>query len=82
LGYFYEEPVEDHAAFDGALGMQDEDDFGEVWVVESGFYDFVAVADVHGCVVEVALDEALQDVEDYAAGWVVHAEDWTAECEG
>lgn len=36
-----------------------------MWLVEGGFYDPVAVAYVLGCVGEVALDEALEDVEDY-----------------
>ena len=35
-------------------------------LVECGFYDPVAVAYVLSCVGEVALDEALEHVEDYA----------------
>jgi hypothetical protein len=46
--------------------VQDEDYFGERGVVEVGLYDTVAVADVLGCVGEVALDEALEDVEEDA----------------
>jgi hypothetical protein len=61
-----QKPVEDHAAFDAALGVQDEDDFGESGVVEVGLYDAVAVSDVLGGIGEVALDETLDDVEDYA----------------
>jgi hypothetical protein len=66
LGYFLKEPVEDHPAFDAALTVQDEDYLGEVRVVESLLYDGVAVADVLGCVVEISLDEALEDVEEDA----------------
>ena len=53
--------------------MEDEDYFGEGGVVEVGLYDAVAVANVLGCVGEVALDEALEDVEDNAVsrGWLV-----------
>jgi hypothetical protein len=46
--------------------VQDEDYFGELGIVESLLYDSVAVADVLGCVVEVSLDEALEDVEEDA----------------
>jgi hypothetical protein len=53
--------------------VEDEDYFGEGGVVEVGLYDAVAVANVLGCVGEVALDEALEDVEDNAVsrGWLV-----------
>ena len=53
--------------------MEDENYFGEGGVVEVGLYDAVAVANVLGCVGEVALDEALEDVEDNAVsrGWLV-----------
>ena len=53
--------------------MEDEDYFGEGGIVEVGLYDAVAVANVLGCVSEVALDEALEDVEDNAVsrGWLV-----------
>jgi hypothetical protein len=60
------QPVEDHPAFDAALTVQDEDYLGEVGVVESLLYDSIAVADVLGCVIEVSLDEALEDVEEDA----------------
>jgi hypothetical protein len=66
LRNFLKEPVEDHPAFDAALTVQDEDYLGEVGVVESLLYDGVTVADVLGCVVEVSLDEALEDVEEDA----------------
>jgi hypothetical protein len=46
--------------------VEDEDYFGEFGVVEVGLYDSVAVSDVLGCVGEVALDEALEDVEEDA----------------
>jgi hypothetical protein len=49
--------------------VQDEDYLGEVGVVESFLYDSVAVADVLGCVVEVSLDEALEDVEENAVSF-------------
>ena len=53
--------------------MEDEDYFGEGGVVEVGLYDAVAVANVLSCVGEVALDEALEDVEEDAVsgGWLV-----------
>jgi hypothetical protein len=53
--------------------VEDEDNFGEGGVVEVGFYDAVAVANVLGCVGEVALDEALEDVEEDAVSeaWLV-----------
>lgn len=63
MGYFLQQPVNDHPAFDAALAVQDENDFREVGVVECGFYDAVAVADVLGCVVEVSLNKALDYVE-------------------
>jgi hypothetical protein len=63
LREFLEEPIEDHAAFDGALRMQDEDDFGEVRLVESFFDDLVTVSDVLGCVGEITLDQALDYIE-------------------
>jgi len=66
LGNFLKEPVEDHPAFDAALTVQDEDYFGELGIVESLLYDNVAVADVLGCVIEISLDEALEDVEEDA----------------
>ena len=46
--------------------MEDEDYFGETGVVEVRLYDAVAVANVLGCVGEIALDEALEDVEEDA----------------
>ena len=46
--------------------MQDEDYFCEVRRVERFFDDAVAVADVVGCVVEVTLNKALEDVEEDA----------------
>ena len=63
LGHFLQEPVDDHAAFDAALGMQDENHFCEVWLIKLGLDDGVARTDVVGCVGEVALDEALKNVE-------------------
>ena len=53
--------------------MEDENYFGEGGVVEVGLYDAIAVANVLGCVGEIALDEALEDVEDNAVsrGWLV-----------
>ena len=46
--------------------MQDEDYFCQVSRVERFFNDAVAVADVVGCVVEVTLNKALEDVEEDA----------------
>jgi hypothetical protein len=46
--------------------VEDEDYFGEAGVVEVGLYDAIAVANVLGCVGEIALDEALEDVEEDA----------------
>jgi hypothetical protein len=46
--------------------VEDEDYFGEGGVVEIGLYDAIAVANVLGCVGEIALDEALEDVEEDA----------------
>ena len=66
LGNFLKEPIEDHPAFDAALTVQNEDYLGELGIVEGLLYDSVAVADVLGCVVEVSLDEALEDVEEDA----------------
>jgi hypothetical protein len=61
-----QQPVDDHPAFDAALAVQDKDDFGELGVIECGFDDAVAVADVLGCVVEVALNQALDYVKEDA----------------
>lgn len=46
--------------------MQDEDYFCEGGLVERFFGNAIAVADVLGCVVEVSLDQALEDVEEDA----------------
>ena len=68
---FLEEPVEDHTAFDAALGVQDEDHFGEVGLVEGGFNDAVATSNVGGCIGEVSLDKALDHVEENAVSrWI------------
>lgn len=76
------EPIEDKPAFDAALGVQDEDDLFDGGV-EEGFFDGgVGFAHVLGGVGEVALEEALQEVEDYARGAVVDADDGAAEGEG
>jgi hypothetical protein len=69
LGNFLKEPVEDHSAFDAALTVQDEDYLGEFGIVESFLHDSVAIADVLGCVVEVSLDKALEDVEEDAVSF-------------
>jgi len=49
--------------------VEDEDYFGQGGTVEGFFYDGVAGADVVGCVVEIALDEALEDVEEDSVSW-------------
>jgi hypothetical protein len=46
--------------------VQDEDYFCEGGLVERFFDNAIAVADVLGCVVEVSLDQALEDVEEDA----------------
>ena len=66
LGHFLEEPVDYHAAFDSALAVEDEDYLGVLFIVELLFDDFVTIADVLGCVVEVALDKTLEGVEEDA----------------
>ncbi len=83
LREFLEEPIDDHAAFDAALRMQDEDDFGEVRLVESFLDDLVAVSDVLGCVGEVTLDQALDYIEKDAVSWKVRLKicHWTANLE-
>jgi hypothetical protein len=70
-----EEPVDYHAAFDSALAVEDEDYLGVLFNVELLFDDFVAIADVLGCVVEVALDKTLESVkEDAVAGFMLGRE--------
>ncbi len=66
LGQLLQEPVENQAAFNGALGVQDEDDAGVLRAVQRLLDDAVGEADVGRGVAEVALDQALDDVEDYA----------------
>jgi hypothetical protein len=70
-----EEPVDYHAAFDSALAVKDEDYFGVLFIVELLFDNFVAIADVLSCVVEVALDKTLESVEeDSVAGFMLGRE--------
>lgn len=71
LRHFLQQPIEDHATFNAALGVQDEDYLGQGGLVERSFDDGVASADVGCCVGEVALDKALEDVEDYAVAGCV-----------
>jgi hypothetical protein len=66
LRHFLQQPVDDHPAFDAPLAVQDEDYFCEGGLVERFFDNAIAVADVLGCVVEVSLDQALEDVEEDA----------------
>jgi hypothetical protein len=75
LGHFLEEPVDYHAAFNSALAVEDEDYLGVLFIVELLFDDFVAIADVLGGVVEIALDKALEGVEENAvAGFMLERE--------
>jgi hypothetical protein len=68
--HFVQEPVQDHASFDPALRVQDEDNLFDFWSVEGLFDEHVALADV-GCVVaERTLDKALDYVENNAASGV------------
>lgn len=64
MRHFLEQPVDYHPAFDTALAVQDEYYFCEGRVVQGFFYDGVPVPDVLGGVVEVALEEALEHVEE------------------
>lgn len=66
VGEFAKEPVDDGGCFDAALGVGDQDDFlgrvGFEGCAELG----AALSDVAGFVVEIALDEAFDEVEDEA----------------
>ena len=66
FGDFGEKPVHDAATFDAALAVQDKDDFFGAGGLEGLFEDDAAGADVSGAVVEVALNEAFDEVEDDA----------------
>lgn len=61
-----EEPIEDETAFYGALAVEEKDYFCVGGGVEGGFQVGVGEADAGGGVGEVALDEALEEVEDDA----------------
>ena len=66
FGDFGEEPVHDAATFDAALAVQDKDDFFGAGGLEGLFEDNAAGPDVSGAVIEVALNEAFDEVEDNA----------------
>jgi hypothetical protein len=66
LGYFLQQPIQDQAAFNATLRMQDEDDLGELRAVQLILDNAVALTHVIRCVAEIALNKALQDIEDNA----------------
>lgn len=71
LRQLLQQPVEDQAALDGALRVQDEDDLGVARVVQLLLDDLVPDAHVLSRVAPVALDQAFDDVEeDAGAGGV------------
>lgn len=77
-----QQPVNNHAAFDGTLRMYYEDHLAVLRVLE-GFFDFdVRVADVHCGIAEASLNEALDHIENNACGRIVNTEDWPSECPG
>jgi len=58
------EPVQNQATLDGALGMEDEDDFGILRVVQHLLDNAVAHSDIRRGKAEVSLDQTLDNVED------------------
>ena len=81
LGELLQDPVHHQAAFDAALGMHEEDNFGDPRIVKLLFQDPVANPGVTSGVIEVALYEAFDDVEDNPVCLVVNSDDGTAEGE-
>jgi hypothetical protein len=76
LGKLLEQPVQDKTTFDSALRMQDEDDFGKTRIVQVCLDSLVRFSYVGGCVTEVALYEALDNVKDDACCPVVNSLNW------
>jgi hypothetical protein len=68
-----EEPVNCEGAFDSALRVQDQDNFVVGGVLEGFFNETVSLAAVSGAVAEVSLDDALDDIEDYACSIFRHS---------
>lgn len=69
-----QKPVQNQTTLHSALGVQEENDLGVARVVELGFDDAIADADVTGRVAEVALDETFEDVKEEArsgCGWLM-----------
>lgn len=67
---FLQEPIDNHATFDTALAMENEDYFCKMGFVERFFDGFIAVSDIVGSIVKVALNEALDYIKEYAvAEW-------------
>ncbi len=66
LWQLLEKPVEDQAAFDAALRVEDKDHFGILGVVQRLLDDAICHTNVGRGVVEVALDHALDHIEENA----------------
>lgn len=79
VGYRVEEPVDDEAALDATLGVQNEDYAHVGIVLERSLDRGVGVADVLGVEAEGALNEALNEIEEDAGCGVVDASDFAAE---
>lgn len=62
--------------------MQDQHDFLSILSKQAAFDNSVGTADISCGVAEVALDDALDQVEDDAIRAVMHARDRTTECQG
>lgn len=71
VGQLGEQPVDHEAALDAALRVQDEDYLFARGVQQRFLDHLVRVAHVLGRVAEVALDHALDEVEDEAVGRIV-----------
>lgn len=82
LGKFLQNPIHDQAAFDPALGMEDEDNFGDVGIVQFLLHNPIANPGITSGVIQVTLDEAFNDVKDEPIRFVVDSDDGTAEGEG
>ena len=67
MRHFVKKPVKNHATFDSTLRVQDKDNPLHAFLVKCLFHKYVTGPNIVGRVTKAALDEALYNVEDYAA---------------
>jgi hypothetical protein len=75
LGNLIKKPVDDHAALDSTLRVDNKNDFVVLGVLERCFDFDIRVSDIHCGVAETSLYQTLYDVEYNTCCWVVDAQD-------